>query len=281
MKIGILSDCFGLGFLGGIQKAQDLGVDGVQLYAVSGELAPENMSKKARREAKHLIWEHGLEISAICGDLGSGGFALKELNPSKIARTKEIVDLSLDLGCSIITTHIGVVPHDISHPRFQVIAEALYILGSYANSCGAVFAIETGPEPAKDLRRIIDYVHSPGIGVNFDPANLRMCFNSDSAEDALVLGEKIVHTHAKDGKFLAACDMDIMYGMIPAPEDFEETDYCIETSLGEGDVDFPKYLSALRQISYDGYLTIEREVGAQPEKDIALAVQFLKKCIDR
>ena len=53
MKIGILSDCLGLGFEGGILKAAQMGVNGVQLYAVEGELAPENMSreKRVRRSA--------------------------------------------------------------------------------------------------------------------------------------------------------------------------------------------------------------------------------------
>ena len=48
-----------------------------------------------------------------------------------------------------------------------------------------------------------------------------------------------------------------------------------EKPLGEGSVDFGKYLTALREIGYDGYLTIEREVGANPSADIAAAVKFL------
>jgi sugar phosphate isomerase/epimerase len=32
----------------------------------------------------------------------------------------------------------------------------------------------------------------------------------------------------------------------------------------------------LRKAGYDGYLTIEREVGADPQKDIQQAVKFLR-----
>ena len=84
MKIGILADCFGLGFEEGIKKAAQMGVDGVQLYAVEGELAPENMSAEKREWAKNLVKENGLVISAICGDLGEGGFAFEDRNPGKI-----------------------------------------------------------------------------------------------------------------------------------------------------------------------------------------------------
>ncbi|MNY72211.1 hypothetical protein D3C86_2107120 [compost metagenome] len=50
-----------------------------------------------------------------------------------------------------------------------------------------------------------------------------------------------------------------------------------ELALGEGHVDFSRYFATLQEIGYKGYLTIEREVGAQPEKDIASAIAFIQK----
>ncbi|MBQ7649862.1 MAG: sugar phosphate isomerase/epimerase [Victivallales bacterium] len=49
--------------------------------------------------------------------------------------------------------------------------------------------------------------------------------------------------------------------------------------LGEGSVDWTRYLAALSEVGYNGYLTIEREVGANPEADIRTAVNFLKEKI--
>ena len=52
-------------------------------------------------------------------------------------------------------------------------------------------------------------------------------------------------------------------------------------------MNFDGYLKALVDIGYtakedfQGFLTIEREVGDQPEKDIRLAVEFLKQRIAR
>ena len=46
--------------------------------------------------------------------------------------------------------------------------------------------------------------------------------------------------------------------------------------MGEGQVDFPNYLKALDDIGYHGFLTIEREVGEDPEKDIRKAADFLR-----
>lgn len=44
-------------------------------------------------------------------------------------------------------------------------------------------------------------------------------------------------------------------------------------------MDFDRYLKALYDIGYRGFLTIEREVGENPEEDIRQAVIFLKEKI--
>ena len=51
--------------------------------------------------------------------------------------------------------------------------------------------------------------------------------------------------------------------------------FSAETPLGKGNVDWENYLKAWRDIGYDGYLTIERECGDDPCKDIGDAVSFL------
>ncbi len=40
---------------------------------------------------------------------------------------------------------------------------------------------------------------------------------------------------------------------------------------------WPRYLRALKDIGYDGYLTIEREVGENPAADIVIAAKFLRE----
>ena len=67
MKIGIITDSFRLGLRESLKKAADLGADGVQIYAVSGEMAPEALDAQARRDLKSYIGDLGLEVSALCG----------------------------------------------------------------------------------------------------------------------------------------------------------------------------------------------------------------------
>ena len=55
----------------------------------------------------------------------------------------------------------------------------------------------------------------------------------------------------------------------------------VDFALGTGGVDFDKYIAALNDIGYDGYLTIEREVGDDPAADISMAVDFLKAKLNK
>ena len=124
------------------------------------------------------------------------------------------------------------------------------------------------------MKGFLDGLHSTGVAVNLDPANLVMVTGDDPVAAVYTLKDYIVHTHAKDGRRLLVRDPEIIYGIIE--DEIQAGRAFIELPLGEGDVDFPNYLKALDDIGYRGFLTIEREVGDDPETDIAKAVTFLQ-----
>ena len=109
-----------------------------------------------------------------------------------------------------------------------------------------------------------------------------MVTGQDAVEAVKMLKDYIVHTHAKDG---------IMLDPNQKPEDVyhafavggvDALNACKgfkEVPLGEGQVDWDAYIAALKEIGYDGFLTIERECGDNPENDITLAASFLKSKI--
>ncbi len=272
--IGVVLDCFPGGLKERLSLAEKLGLNGVQVYGIEGEISPE-MTVSARAEFKKELADRGLTLSAVCGDLGHGFFD-PEHNKENIERSKRILELAKELGTDVVTTHIGVVPKDPSHPRYGIMQDACGQLAEYANQLGSHFAIETGPEPADVLRKFLDTLPSDGVGVNLDPANLHMCFNCDAAEAVRILKPYIVHTHAKDGAYKKFCDSEIMYGILPLPADYQEEDYCEEVPLGQGGVNWKEYLSALDGIGYRGFLTIERETGDDPAGDIRMAADFLR-----
>ena len=275
--IGVIIDSFRCDLKEAVKKAAAVGANGIQVYASRGEMDPDNMTTAKRKEFLDVVKSNGLVISALCGDLGGGGFSIPENNPWKIEKSKRIIEMAKELETDVVTTHIGVVPEDVNHDRYKIMQEACYQLAEFADSIDAHFAVETGPETSANLKKFLDSLGSKGVGVNLDPANLVMVTGDDPVQAVYNLKDYIVHTHAKDGKQLFYLEPEIVYGV--KKDIIVEDDSFIEVPLGEGSVDFPNYLKALEDIGFKGFLTIEREVGDDPAKDIGNAVTFLRDII--
>lgn len=287
-RIGVMTDSFLLPFEQAVAKAKEVGAQGIQLYVVNGEMRYDTFDDAKVEWVRGLLEKNGLVISALCGDFGGHGFERADENVWKVPASKVVADLAARLGTAVVTTHIGVVPEDPDDPlqpdrsseAYRNMKSACREIGEYAAARGVTFAVETGPEPPERLEALLDDVNSAGFGVNLDPANLVMCAGADPVKAVHTLGKYIVHTHAKDGKGFII-DPKKVYGFFAEGGigDLRLSDYFLEVPLGEGNVPFDEYLAALSEIGYHGFLTIERECGADPFADIQLAVRFLKKKI--
>ncbi len=251
MKIGLISDSFRLGFVDSIAAAKQLDVSGVQKYLTFGELEVSSLTPAKIAEVRDIMQSNGLVFSAICGDFGM------DLDHDEAVDTsKRILVAAKELGCNIVTTHIGHL-YDTEDEHIAKTRKNARELAEFADSIGSYFAAETGTEKAPVLRAFLDSLGAKGMRVNLDPANLVMVAGDDPVAAVHTLKDYIVHTHAKDG--------------VMKPDGGWE-----ELPLGTGGVDWDNYLKALNDIGYTGYLTIEREVGDNPAADIGMAVDFLK-----
>lgn len=279
MRIAVIADCLRRPLPEALRLARELGAEGVQLYA-GGEAGPE-LDAAARQRLRRALAEQRLELTALCCDLGAHALATASEHPALLARAGAVFALARDLGCAVVTGHIGVVPAAAAHPRRAALTAACRALGAAAARAGVRYGIETGPEPAAVLRRFLDDCASPGLGVNLDPANLAMVQGEDAAAAVAALAPWIVHTHAKDGIRHQPCDAEEVYTAF-ANGGFTELErrtgaLFSEVPLGQGQVAWPPYLAALRAAGFAGWLTIERETGADPAADIAAAITFLRR----
>lgn len=86
--IGVIIDSFRTDIPTAVKKAAKVGAQGIQVYATSGEMSPEELVGSKRADFRKLVEDNGLVISALCGDLG-GGFGNKEENPWRSREVKE------------------------------------------------------------------------------------------------------------------------------------------------------------------------------------------------
>ena len=272
MKIGVIIDSFRKDFRSSVEEAKKIGADGVQIGHKF--LIGENELRIDVKEAKKILDANGIAASAVCADIGctmfyTGGRAL-------IEKEKQLLYIAKELGTNIATTHIGVVPADKSCEQYKSMHAVCYELAEFAKSIDGHFAVETGPETSLILKDFLDSLGSDGVSVNLDPANLVMCAGDDPVQAVYNLKNYIVHTHAKDGIQLKPFDTRSFYA--PTFFGMEKTPSAglfKEVPLNHGGVCWDKYLAALRDIGYEGYLTIERECGDTPSLDILEAVRFL------
>ncbi len=280
MKYGVIAQRFGMPLFDSITASAEAGADGVQLYAVSPRERLVDFSAAERKEVINFCRDKGLEIFSICGEVGGFGFREEDKNPAKIDFTKRNMDLALELGCNIVTSHIGVVRTEKDSPLRQAQLESLGKISEYAQKCNAFFAIETGPENAAILKAFLDELAAPNIGINMDPGNLVMVPGDDPVAGVRKFGKYILHTHIKDGVRHKPCDPEIIYhafatGGIKSLIE-KSGKFFSETPVGQGSVNWPEYLAALAETGYDGAMVIEREVACSSVDEISQIINFMK-----
>ncbi|MBP3592214.1 MAG: sugar phosphate isomerase/epimerase [Clostridia bacterium] len=272
MKIGVIVDSFRKDFRSSILEAQKIGANGVQIGHKF--LIGESDLRVEISEANKILNDAGIECSAVCADIGCKMFYTK--SRELIELEKKLLYIAKELGTNIATTHIGVVPTDKNCRQYETMHEVCFELAEFAKSIDGHFAVETGPESSALLKEFLDSLGSDGVAVNLDPANLVMCAGDDPVQAVYNLKDYIVHTHAKDGIQLMPFDTRRTYAASYFDLEPLLWSKCIkEVPLNEGGVPWDKYLAALREIGYKGYLTIERECGDTPSEDIAAAIRFL------
>ena len=86
MKIGVITDCFKRPLNESLKLAGELGFNGVQIYATTGEFSPESLTAEKKQEIKELLAAENLEISALCGDMG--GHVVASGTPEEVAQVE-------------------------------------------------------------------------------------------------------------------------------------------------------------------------------------------------
>lgn len=184
---------------------------------------------------------------------------------------------------------VGIIPETSDDGVYDIMYRACEDLEQMAVAMDGYLAIETGCETAAHLAGFLKNFKSGRICVNYDPANLVMVTGDDPVAGVELLKAYIVHTHAKDGIRYGAVDPKLVYGY-PGMNDMSHTKiaqmvtrgaYFREAPVGEGQVPFPEYVQKLKDVGYDGYLTIERESQREAEAELKDTVAFLRELIGK
>ena len=225
---------------------------------------------------KDSMKEFDVDVSTFwCGWSGKGEWNFTE-GPSTLGlvpeetremRMKELMfgsDFAKKIDVKNFATHVGFLPENPSTEEYKSIVKDLKVLAEYVKNNGQYFLFETGQETPVTLRRTIEDIGTDNLGINLDPANLILYGKGNPIDSLTVFGEYVRDIHGKDGCYPTT-----------------GSSLGEEKALGQGMVNFPMFIAKLKEIGYDGPITIEREIsGDEQIRDILMAKEMLEKLIN-
>ncbi len=180
----------------------------------------------------------------IYDDYKLAGINSKKYGKERIKYIKSAADFIKGLGINDILIHAGFVSNNPFSKEYKYMVKCLKNFATYCKKIQVNVLLETGGESPVSLLRLIEDVGTGNIYVNLDTANLIMYGYGNPVDAVVTLGKYIKSMHAKDG-------------MPPiSPKKLG-----VETTIGEGYVDFKKVFKGLIEVGFSGPIIIEREIS--------------------
>ena len=250
-----------------VDRVAAVGMDGVQLAL--DPLRTGEWSSTATVNAlgaagiairSGMMRTRGEDYSTLESIKRTGGVVPDEHWEANLAAAEENARLAAEIGIKLVTLHAGFIPHDRRDRLRAVILERIRALADRFASAGVCIALETGQETAETLTSALDELDRPDVGVNFDPANMILYGMGDPVEALERLAPRVAQIHIKDA---VATSTPGTWGA--------------EVSVGQGDVDWPRFFHVLRESNLTCDLIIEREARGDHAADIRRARELIQR----
>jgi sugar phosphate isomerase/epimerase len=253
-----------LGFLTGtyedLAKAKRLGFQAIELQVSAlGDPAQADLDTAKIAECKRLMQQHGVAITALAHYRCAGQPADVALAPVEFGR---VFDAAEALGVQVVAAMSG-FDADLSwDDNLKFWADRFGPVAQIAERRGLRVAFENwmgwgGRPPFRPVNMggcpdlwdaWFQLVPSKALGLEFDPSHLHWQ-GIDYLRAAKEYGSRIYHVHAKDTEMLP----DVRYRCGATANAFR---FRIP---GYGEIAWPRFVSTLREVGYDGGIAIEHE----------------------
>ena len=196
----------------------------------------------------------GEDYSTPASIAATGGLRPTAHWAENLARVRAVAALAWRLRLPLVSFHAGFLPRDRRDPERALMVGRLAQVTEIFAAHGVGVALETGQEDTETLLAVLAETGHPGLGVNFDPANLLLYGTGEPLEALAALLPVLRQVHVKDARRSSA------------PGEWGQ-----EVAVGDGEVDWPGCLALLERAGFDGELMIEREAGSDRVADVQTA----------
>lgn len=242
-------------------------------YAGVSHLNVEELNDERIDYVKKICKDKGVVISALAfyPNNMDGNLEQRDRN---IRHLYKVIDAAKKLDINLVTTFIGRDQMKSVEENLNLFAEIWPPIIAYAEKQKVRIAIENCPMLfGKDQwpggqnlfttpelwRKMFSIIDSEWLGINYDPSHFVWQF-MDYIDPIYEFKDKIFHVHVKDIKLYPDKLKEV--GIMAYPLEF-----MAPKLPGLGDVDWGKYISALTDIGYKGYICLEIEDRAFEDND--------------
>ena len=252
------------------------GVRALEIDTRAGtHLDPATADDGVLEQIRGLLATHGIQISSLACYVQLTGVPDEQAAQNKQA-LEAAIKLAARLGVDTVCTLAGFP--SAGKNKARTIAEdlpgAMRPLLDLAGQQGVRLALEnwyaTNMQHLDHWRGVFDALPDAHFGLNFDPSHLDWQ-GIDVIAAVREFRDRIFHVHAKDVSVDLAKLARVGYG---------GDGWWRYTLPGYGRIRWGEFISALRQIGYDGVLSVEHEDASfPPEEGFVKAVQYLNTLV--
>jgi len=245
-----------------IPRIAKLGFKAIELIAWDQTILNEYYTPQRIKELRNIVAGEGMEISEFVSTPRGMADPDKATRANAVEYFKKMLEVADGLGTKMVNS-VSVHPFNIEFPRItdrplmqeqrveipsgldwkQNWLDYVDVVRQCANLCEAAgfrYALESHPyrymANAAGMLRLLDHVQSPALGMNFDPSHL---FPVGEIPQVVIyqLGDRVFHCHFSDND-----------GTTNA-----------HWRPGKGKIDWQAVLVALKDVGYNGVISIELE----------------------
>ena len=244
-----------------LDKAKQLGYDGVMLMAKRPHVSPLDYDAAARKALRRKIERLDLELVCLAGytDFTAGsdkaGIPNVEIQAAYVG---ELAKLAHDLGTDMVRVFTGYerpgIPFDKQYAR---VVEGLKLSGKEAAKYGVTLAVQNHHDIASHhdmMHWLLSEVDLPNVKAAFDPwtPTLQGLSPEQIREAVLKMKPFIVHTTAAQYVRMPRYHYELtLTNFVP-----QET-LIRATPIDRGIIDYEAFFNALKEIGYQGYIAYE------------------------
>jgi protein FrlC len=224
-----------------IKRLSTFGYDGIEIGCASPHAWPDYLYKERRQEILKLLKKSNLNVAAMLPAPGGG----PGMNPSSplleerkftIQHYKDVIQLANEWDCPTVMWIAGWVVHGTSQKdAWNYSLEGLVDCARFAKDLGVTLVVEPTPsdsnliETPDDALLLSEEAGESNVKVMFD--TFHSLYRNEVPSDAVYsMKDKLHHVHISDNDRLPP---------------------------GQGRGNFKSVLQALKDINYDGYLSME------------------------